>query len=158
MLARVSHPPLRLCTAALCLVGTSLCVLASVLAFRRVGVGSGLIYLVVGAVLVAAAIVVIRGYRWVLAGAAIVLGGQLAAVVGTAWELSTGIAELKVRELRGLGFDPTLGVTINLIYSTAAFVLFGWFVIRWWRDRGNRSDTRLKGSIGVRSPGRQQPA
>ena len=94
-MARVSHRPLRLCTAALCLVGTSLCVLASVLAFRRVGVGSGLIYLVVGAVLVAAAIVVIRGYRWVLAGAAIVLGGQLAAVVGTAWELSTGIAELK---------------------------------------------------------------
>lgn len=138
-MSRVFHRPLRLATVGLCLAGVGLCALAGVLAFARVGPVQGLIFTVVGMVLVAAAVAVARGYRWVLVVAVIVLGGQVGAVAGTAWELTHGVADVKARELRALGFDPRLGVAVNLVYSAVACVLFGWFVARWYRDRRARS-------------------
>jgi hypothetical protein len=29
---------------------------------------------------------------------------------------------------------PTVGVTINLIYSSLGTILFGWWLVRWYRD------------------------
>jgi hypothetical protein len=86
-------------------------------------------------VLLAAGFVVVKGYRWALWGAVVVLGGQIAAVVGTAWELTHDIAEVKAAQLRQLGFTPTTGVIVNLIYSGCAFFLFAWIVVRWYRSR-----------------------
>lgn len=92
--------------------------------------------------LTAAGFAVLRGYRWVLATAVVALGGQVVAVVGTVWELVGGIAEFKAAQLREIGVDPTLGVTINLVYSGVAMVLFGWFAVRWLRDRQQRQASR----------------
>ncbi len=134
-LAQVFSAPLRWCTAVLCLAGTGLCALAAVLSFQRVGTAQAIVYIVVGIALLAAGFVVVKGYRWALWGALVVLGGQIAAVVGTAWELTHDIAAVKAVQLRQLGFTPTTGVTINLIYSGCAFLLFAWIIIRWYRCR-----------------------
>jgi hypothetical protein len=112
-----------------------LCVLAAILSFQRVGTAHAIVYIVVGTALLAAGSVVVKGYRWALWGALVLLGGQIAAVVGTAWELTHDIAEVKAAQLRQLGFTPTTGVTINLIYSGCAFLLFAWIIIRWYRCR-----------------------
>ena len=45
------------------------------------------------------------------------------------------LAAVKAVQLRQLGFTPTTGVTINLIYSGCAFLLFAWIIIRWYRCR-----------------------
>ena len=119
----------------LCLAGTGMCALAAVLSFQRVGAAQAVVYIVVGIVLLAAGFVVVKGYRWALWGAVVVLGGQIAAVVGTAWELTHDIAEVKAAQLRQLGFTPTTGVIVNLIYSGCAFFLFAWIVVRWYRSR-----------------------
>ena len=79
----------------LCLAGTGLCALAAVLSFQRVGTAQAIVYIVVGIALLAAGFVVVKGYRWALWGALVVLGGQIAAVVGTAWELTHDIAEFQ---------------------------------------------------------------
>jgi len=81
------------------------------------------------------AVLVLRGARWALWLGAVGSGGQVAAVIGTVWELAEGIDAGKARNLRRLGFDPTLGVLINLTYSAAASVLFGWLVVRRLRRR-----------------------
>ena len=114
-LAQVFSAPLRWCTAVLCLAGTGLCALAAVLSFQRVGTAQAIVYIVVGIALLAAGFVVVKGYRWALWGALVVLGGDIAAVVGTAWELTHDIAEFKVAQLRQPGSRPPAGVTINLI-------------------------------------------
>jgi hypothetical protein len=71
----------------------------------------------------------------VVALSLIVLGGQVAAMIGSAWELATGISSFKASQLTALGFDPTWAVTINLIYSSVAFGLFCWFALRWLKLR-----------------------
>jgi len=69
---------------------------------------------------------VLRGTRWVIRVVIVVLPGQLGAIAGTTWELSHGIDARKASQLRQLGFHPTAGVVINLIYSSIGFVLFCW--------------------------------
>ena len=121
----------RPCVASL---APELCALAVVLSFQRVGTAQAIVYIVVGITLLAVQFVVVKGYLGVV-GCLCVLGGQIAAVVGTAWELTHHIAAVKAVQLRQLGFTPTTGVTINLIYSGCAFLLFAWIIIRWYRCR-----------------------
>ena len=70
----------------------------------------------------------------------VALAGQVFAVAGTAVELSRGVAEVKSQQLRQLGFDPAVGVTINLAYSGLGFALFCWFAIRWLAARASGVD------------------
>lgn len=142
LLARAFHRPLRTATAALALAGALLAAATAGPAFARLGTGQGLAFLVVAAACIGLAIAVLRGVRWALATGAVLLGGQLGAVIGTAWELIGGIATGKARTLRQLGFSPTAGVLLNLVYSTVAAALFCWLAQRWLKlRRGLRPGT-----------------
>lgn len=133
MTASVLHPPLRWSIAGLILVGALLAAASSAVAFARVGPRDGIIYTVVAAALTLVAIAFARQVRWIVALVLIVYAGQVLAVVGTVLELVYGVAPSKAAQLRDLGFNPTVGVGINLAYSAVAFGLFCWFLVRWRR-------------------------
>ena len=130
-LAHAFHRPLRIATAGLALTGALLAAIAAGPAFTRLGTGQGLTFLAVAAACIGFAGAVLRGTRWALALSALLLGGQVAAVIGTAWELTAGIDTGKARTIQQLGFAPTAGVLINLVYSTVAVALFCWLAQRW---------------------------
>ncbi len=138
---RAFHRPLAISVAGLMLAGVGLAVTALVLALTHRETGQALAYIPVAIALTGVAVMVLRGTRWVIRVIIVVLAGQLAAIAGTTWELSHGIDARKARQLRQLGFDPTAGVVINLIYSSIGFALFCWFATRWFaaRRRGHTS-------------------
>src|SRR5215468_71406 len=126
---------LRWCAAMLCLCGTGLAAVVVVPAFVRLGAGQGLVFVAVAVALAAFAVAVLRAVRWALALCAAALGGQAFAVVGGIAELVAGIDAGKARQVRLLGFDPVVAVTVNLAYSAVGFALFCWLVARWLRRR-----------------------
>jgi pimeloyl-ACP methyl ester carboxylesterase len=130
-LARAFHRPLRIATAGLALVGALLAAGTAGPAFVRLGPSSGLTFLAVAAACVGWAVAVLRRARWARAASAALLGGQLAAIVGTTWELATGVAAGKAGWLHRLGVPPTAGLLVNLAYSAVAVMLFGWLARRW---------------------------
>jgi pimeloyl-ACP methyl ester carboxylesterase len=132
---RAFHRPLRIATAALAGAGAMLAALTVGPAFARLGTGQGLTFLAVTVAGSGLAVAVLRGVRWVLATSAVLLGGQLVAVIGTAWELIGGISTSKTRMLQQLGFSPTAGVLINFVYSTVALALFCWLAQRFRKVR-----------------------
>ena len=135
---RAFHRPLAISVAGLLLAGVGLAVLALVLAVAHRETGQAPAYILVAIALTGVAVMVLRGTRWVIRVIIVVLAGQLAAIAGTAWELSHGIDARKASQLRQLGFDPTAGVVINLIYSSIGFALFCWFATRWLAARRRR--------------------
>jgi drug/metabolite transporter (DMT)-like permease len=92
-------------------------------------------FVAVGVVLAGVAGLVARQVRWVIVVCFVALAGQLAAVLGTVAELVFGVAETRQRQLRGLGFDPTTAVVVNLVWSALGFGLFCWLALRWWARR-----------------------
>jgi hypothetical protein len=60
-----------------------------------------------------------------------------------------GIAVNKAHMIRQLGFSPTAGVLINLVYSTAAVVLFCWLAWRWLRLRRGPSPGADDSVLGI---------
>jgi hypothetical protein len=126
---------LRTATAALALAGALLAAATAGPAFTRLGTADGLAFLTVAIAATGLAVAVLRGARWALATAAVLLGGQLAAVIGTIWELAGGIAASKAGTLRQLGISPTAGLLINLAYSTVSVALFCWLAQRWLSAR-----------------------
>jgi hypothetical protein len=133
VLLLVFHRRLRRCVAALSMAGAGLAGVSAVLALARLGTGQALAFTAVALASTVLAIAVLRAAAWALWISIVALGGQLAAVAGIVWELAAGIDAGKAGMLRRLGFDPTLGVLINLVYSTVASLLFGWLVARWLR-------------------------
>lgn len=135
------HRPLAISVAGLMLAGVGLALTALALAVAHGETGQALAYIPVAIVLTGVAVMVLRGTRWVIRVIIVVLAGQLVAIAGTTWELSHGIDARKAGQLRQLGFDPTAGVVINLIYSGVGFALFCWFATRWLaaRRRGHAS-------------------
>jgi hypothetical protein len=131
----VFHRPLRRCGAALCAVGAGLAGVSAVLAAARLGAGPALVFAVVAAVLGVLAVAVLRARRWALWIVTVGSAGQIAAVIGTAWELHTGMEATKAAQVRRLGFDPAAGMAMNLVYSVLASLLFAWIAARWWRAR-----------------------
>jgi hypothetical protein len=131
----VWHRPLRWSAAGLCLVGAALAVTAAVPSFLRVGGSRGAVFALVGVGLIGVAVAIVRGVRWVLVVLTVALGGQAIAVAGTIVELVIGVDAGKAAQLRQLGFDPTISVVINLLYSAAGLALFGWWLARWYRLR-----------------------
>jgi hypothetical protein len=135
VLLEAFHRPLRRWAAALCLAGTGLAGMSSVLASTRLGTGQAVVFAVVAVGLAVLAVAVLKAARWALLVAAVAMGGQIAGVAGTVWELSAGVDGAKADELRRLGFDPTFGVILNLVYSALASLVFVWLVVRWRRLR-----------------------
>jgi hypothetical protein len=103
-------------------------------AWHRTGVISALPFLAVVVGLTVLAVAVLRANRVALVISAIGLGAQILGVIGSAWELSQGVHGSKARELRDLGVDPELGVTLNLLYSAVASLVFAWLMVRWFRS------------------------
>jgi uncharacterized membrane protein YecN with MAPEG domain len=128
---RVFHRPLAISVAGLIFAGVGLAVTALILAVAHRDTGQALAYIPVAVGLTAVAVMMLRGTRWAIQVVIVGLAGQLAAIAGIMWELSHGIDARKASQLRQLGFDPTAGVVINLIYSSIGFALFGWFATRW---------------------------
>jgi len=144
MFAEVFHRPLRIGVAVLWLMGAGLAGATAPIAASRLGVRSGLVFAVVAVAGVVFAVSTLRRKRWALAVGLVGCGGQIFGVVGTVWELVHPLDTAKSRELQALGVDPALAVTINLVYSAAAAVLFGWMAIRLIRIRAAR---RRSGSV-----------
>jgi hypothetical protein len=135
VLREVFDRRLRWCAAMLVLCGTGLAAVSVEPGFRRLGTGQGLAFVAVAVVSAAFAVAVLRAWRWALALCGVALGGQVFAVVGTIAELVVGIDAGKARQVRLLGFDPVVAVSINLVYSAVGFALFCWLVARWLRWR-----------------------
>jgi hypothetical protein len=132
----VFHRPLRFAAAGLTFAGTALAGISAVLASRRhLGTSQVLAFSAVAVVTAGVALAVLVAARWALWLVAIVFGGQVFAVIGTIVELVAGVDAGKAADLQALGFDPTLGVSINLAYSAIAVGLCGWLVARYRRQR-----------------------
>ncbi|GAA5153251.1 hypothetical protein GCM10023321_23230 [Pseudonocardia eucalypti] len=116
----------------LMVAGVALALIGATAAFSHLQESDAVAFIAVAVVLAAAAVLVAREVRWVVAVCFVVLAGQLAAIIGTIWELTHGIAEFKEKQLQALGFDPTTSVAINLAYSSIGFALFCWLALRWW--------------------------
>lgn len=142
---RVFHRPLAISVAGLIFAGVGLAVTALILAVAHRDTGQALAYIPVAVGLTAVAVMMLRGTRWAIQVVIVGLAGQLAAIAGIMWELSHGIDARKASQLRQLGFDPTAGVVINLIYSSIGFALFCWFATRWLVARRRAPDTGHNG-------------
>jgi hypothetical protein len=129
------HRPLAAAVAGLYAIGCGLAITAGVASAVHQRPGDLAVFSAVAVVLAVGAVLVWRRVRWVVVLSLIVLAGQIAGVIGSGWELATGIARFKSEQLNALGFDPTTAVTINLIYSSVAFGLFCWFAIRLYARR-----------------------
>ena len=57
-------------------------------------------------------------------------------MLGSAWQLLSGVHDSKADELHRLGIDPELGVALNLVYSAVASAVFVWVLTRWLATRG----------------------
>jgi hypothetical protein len=124
----------------LCLVASGLAGASAVLSATRLGAWQALTFAVVAVLAAALARAVLHGARWALWILTVGTAGQIAAVVGTGWELVAGVEATKADQLRRLGFDPTLGVVVNLVYSSLASLLFCWLAVRWRRARRPQRD------------------
>ncbi|WP_328400746.1 hypothetical protein [Nocardia sp. NBC_00403] len=133
------HRPLRIATAALAVTGVCLAITGLALSLAHEDRGRAGVFAVVAVVLMVAAAMVLRGGRWVSSAAVILLGGQWIAMAATIFELVHGIDWVKTQQLQRLGVDPTVGVTINLVFSSIAALLFAWFALRYAAIRRNRS-------------------
>ena len=129
------HRPLKFAVVGLLLVGVAMSLTAVVGAVTHDQTGQVWVFVVVAAGLLAGAGLVARGVRWVIVLCFVALAGQVGAVAGTVLELVFGVAEVKQRQLRALGFDPTTAVVVNLVYSAVGFGLFCWLAVRWWTGR-----------------------
>jgi drug/metabolite transporter (DMT)-like permease len=137
VLLRAFHRPLRVATAMLASVGVCLATAGMIAALTHHDSGQAAIFTIVALVLASAAAMLLRGHRWAILIAVIILGGQWVAVAATIWELIHGIDPIKTRQLHHLGFNPTIGVIINLIYSSIGATLFAWFAVRYITMRRN---------------------
>lgn len=135
----VFHRPLKTGLVAVIAAGVGLASCALIAAVLHHQAGQAWAFLGVAVVLAAVAVAVALGVRWVIVVCFVALAGQAAAIVGTAVELVTGVAAIKQRQLRSLGFDPTAAVAVNLVYSTAGFGLFCWLAWRWKTRRAQRT-------------------
>lgn len=110
----------RALVAGLWFVGAVFATTAAMLAATRPGGGPYVAFLVPATALLILGIAVRRSQVWAMGVSALLLAAQIIGVLGTTWQLLFGIDPRKAAELRALGCDPTLGVTLNLAFSLAA--------------------------------------
>ena len=134
-LQSVFHPQLRSTVACLWLVGVALAGFTAPLAWRRTGVIAALPFAAAAAGLAVLALAVLRANRLALAVSTVLLGAQIIGVLGSAWQLLSGVHSSKADELHRLWIDPELGVALNLVYSSVASAVFVWVLTRWLATR-----------------------
>jgi hypothetical protein len=121
---------LRIAAALLWFAATGLAVFAGTAALLRTGAGRAAPFAAVAAGGIILGAATLAGRRWALAVTLLGAAGQPVAVAASAWELIDGIPAQRTGNLRAIGVDPTLGVTINLVYSLAASAVAGWALAR----------------------------
>jgi hypothetical protein len=131
----VVHRSLKISVIVLIAVGVVMAVTALIASVTHGQTAQAWAFLAVASILAAAAWAVSRSVRWVTVVCFVGLAGQLFAVIGSAIELTIGVAAIKQQQLRSIGFDPTVVVTVNLIYSAVGFALFCWAAWRWKTQR-----------------------
>jgi hypothetical protein len=141
LLLSAFHRPLRIATAVLAAAGLGLALFGAGAVLAHASWGEAVMFTSIGVVLVAAGAIVLFGHRWAVVIAVVILGAQSIAVPARIWELVNGIDPVKTRQLRHLGIDPALGVTINVIYSAIGAGLFAWFAVRYVAARRTRRST-----------------
>src|SRR4051812_39267751 len=123
-------PPFPQLVAGFWLVAAALALSTAPVAAARLGAASSLVFVVVGALAAALAVAVRRQVSAAMVSSVVLLGGQVLAAIGSAWELLGGVSAVKARQLHDLGVAPRLGVSVNLVLSLAGSVLFVWSM---WR-------------------------
>jgi hypothetical protein len=131
----VFHQRLRSAVAGLWLVGVALAGSTAPLAWRRTGVVAALPFLAAAVGLAVLAVAVLRANRAALAISTVLLGAQILGVLGSAWQLLSGVHGSKADELQHLGINPELGVALNLGFSAVASAVFVWVLTRWLATR-----------------------
>ncbi len=111
---------------------------AGVLAAMRPEAGPYVVFLVPAIGLAVLGTALLRSHVWAMGVSAVLLAAQIVGVAGTTSQLIFGIDARKAAELRALGCDPTLGVTINLVFSLAATCVLTVALLR----RARRSQKR----------------
>ncbi|HKY75877.1 MAG TPA: hypothetical protein VJS45_07050 [Acidimicrobiia bacterium] len=134
-LEQVFQPRQRATVAGLWLVGVALAGSTAPVAWQRTGVVAALPFIAAATGLAVLAWAVLQANRAALIVSTILLGAQILGVVGSAWQLRSGVHGSKADELQRLGIDPELGVALNLLYSAIASAVFGWLITRWLRAR-----------------------
>jgi hypothetical protein len=122
---------LRVTVAVLWLAGVVIAGSTAPLAWQRTGVSAALPFIGAAVGLAVLAFAVLRSNRPGLIVSAVLLGAQVLGVLGSAWQLQSGVHDSKANELRRLGIDPEFGVALNLVYSAVASAVFFWVLIRW---------------------------
>ena len=135
MLDRIFTPGVVAAVVTLWAAGVATAGGTAVVAALRVGGASSLPYVAAAALLAVLAGGVLRRARWALVVSLALLATQVLGVVGSAWELATGVSETKRNELERLGVDPELGVALNLVYSLLAVAVFAWAMRRYAQSR-----------------------
>jgi hypothetical protein len=70
----------------------------------------------------------VRGWTWVLWLSVVILGFQIAGVIGSLHELASA-SSAKGKQAHDLfGIDPTLALLLNLAVSALGFLLFLWLI------------------------------
>jgi len=142
MLLDVFNRALARSFAALWFVGFLISETAAIIAFRRVGSGASLPFVIPAIFLFALSLWTMWRHPLALAVGTVLSALQIVGAIGCAIELHAGISGMKVAELQGLRVDPYVGVEVNLLYSLVGSVLFFWAAIRFARLRagaGRRS-------------------
>jgi hypothetical protein len=95
----VFHRPLKISVVVLVTVGVAMAITGAIAALSHQQAVNAAVFVAIAVILAAVAILIVREVRWVIAVCFVVLAGQLGAIVGTMWELTHGIAAVKVRQL-----------------------------------------------------------
>jgi hypothetical protein len=137
----VTRPPvldgrgIRVAAVSVVLGGAGLALAGTVAALTHRQWDQAPAFVVVAIVLALTARLVWRQVRWVVLVCLVAFAGQILAIIGTVWELTHAIAPSKAAQLQAIGINPTAAVTINLIYSTAAFAVFCRYAAHRWAKR-----------------------
>ena len=76
------------------------------------------------------AIATLRGMRWAFALDLVLLGVQIPGGLAVLWELAHFSESSKAAEVAALGFDPLLGLLVNLAFSAVSGAVFVWLAVR----------------------------
>ncbi len=118
------YGPVRTAVSVLWFSGAALAMSAVVLTAAHPGAGSPLVFVVPAVAMAVLGTALRRSQVWAMVVSLVLLAGQIVGVVGTIYELTHGIDARKAAELHALGFDPRVGVAVNLAYSLIASILF----------------------------------
>jgi hypothetical protein len=134
LLRDVFRGPARTAVSALWFAGAVLATAAAILSAGRPAAAPAIAFVMPAVALTLLAISLLRSQVWAMAVSFVLLAGQLVGVVGTSYELVYGIDARKATELHALGFEPRVGIALNLLYSSIASAVFIALLLRRCRN------------------------